>query len=649
MKPPRWQNLSPDQQSELETAVGGLDPTLVEQAYSAARVPSAWLTLTRQRVSRIWRALPAKAKWALPVAAAAVVAGAVILLAVPALSARIGGILAGLGGLAGITAIWRTVNDQVCEAHKRFTDIKATIGDTVERWQAPVQIALDVSEKNVATLERELQELTAAGQLAGFVADRAAAGNYRASLGLMTQVRQDFQAMSQLLTKDSAERASGQLEGLDDVDAGGDTVPRIDRIVLYIDDLDRCPPQRVVEMLEAVHLLLAVPLFVVIVAVDPRWLLRAIGLHYREILTSTSTADPNETPTPADPADDDYWASTPAQYLEKIFQLVFTLPPMSPSGYTALLDDLIGPRADLDVAEVASTLFDHRPATDSSDAAAPSLAQPDVSPAVDEDEDVHDDVDAPVTLSPAPIEDRVDPLALNSAELTLIRFLGPPLITTPRAVKRLANSYGLLASDSPAHPPRRRDRRHATGDGAAGGADRISQPRTATADPLTPALNRRPRPSMDDIHRRTAARRCTGTVQRTRSTTNRSGGRSMANTRTRPAKHQPTGMRRGDRSAGRDSALGEVDCPSWPVVVSRRQRRGAAGSHSPVDAHPGGSSQHCTALSTVAEGSPEPRCPPDSGQFNRHMTTSIAGSFNTVRSKIASWECIPLNIGTVKW
>ncbi len=42
-------------------------------------------------------------------------------------------------------------------------------------------------------------------------------------------------------------------------------LPRIDRIVLYIDDLDRCPEVKVVEVLQAVHLLLAYPLFVVVV------------------------------------------------------------------------------------------------------------------------------------------------------------------------------------------------------------------------------------------------------------------------------------------------------------------------------------------------------------------------------------------------
>ena len=54
----------------------------------------------------------------------------------------------------------------------------------------------------------------------------------------------------------------------------------IDRIVLYIDDLDRCSPRQVVDVLQAVHLLLALDLFVVVVGVDPRWLLHALRSEY---------------------------------------------------------------------------------------------------------------------------------------------------------------------------------------------------------------------------------------------------------------------------------------------------------------------------------------------------------------------------------
>src|SRR5262249_13808758 len=43
--------------------------------------------------------------------------------------------------------------------------------------------------------------------------------------------------------------------------------------------------------------------------------------------------------------------------------------------------------------------------------------------------------------------ERVDPLTLEPDELALLDLLGPPLlVATPRAVKKLANSYGLLTA-----------------------------------------------------------------------------------------------------------------------------------------------------------------------------------------------------------
>ncbi len=50
----------------------------------------------------------------------------------------------------------------------------------------------------------------------------------------------------------------------------------VDRIVVYIDDLDRCRPAIVVKVLEAVHLLLAFDFVVVVVGVDARWVGRSL-------------------------------------------------------------------------------------------------------------------------------------------------------------------------------------------------------------------------------------------------------------------------------------------------------------------------------------------------------------------------------------
>jgi hypothetical protein len=104
-------------------------------------------------------------------------------------------------------------------------------------------------------------------------------------------------------------------------------LPRVDRIVLYIDDLDRCPPDRVVEVLRAIQLLLAFPLFVVVVGVDARWVKRALNVRYKDQLR---------------PLRDGGWdGATPQDYIEKIFQIPFWLEPMSPTSTRRYLGGLL--------------------------------------------------------------------------------------------------------------------------------------------------------------------------------------------------------------------------------------------------------------------------------------------------------------------
>ena len=112
---------------------------------------------------------------------------------------------------------------------------------------SPTTPAEAVAAAEVNELRTRLKNLTAAGQLAGLVQERAGTGTYRERLGLMTQIRQDFERMATLLLSDGSDPA------VPVTDAVGDELPAIDRIVVYIDDLDRFPPHRVVEVLEAVR------------------------------------------------------------------------------------------------------------------------------------------------------------------------------------------------------------------------------------------------------------------------------------------------------------------------------------------------------------------------------------------------------------
>ncbi|MFG1663822.1 P-loop NTPase fold protein [Streptomyces sp. Y7] len=374
-------------------------------------------------------------------------------------------LIATIPGLASVWAGVVFVRRTVKAARHRTSGAWARAQQIGERQRLRLETATEVAATEVTALEQQLHNLTAAGQLAGLVAECAKNSDYRSQLGIMSQIRGDFERMAALLADAAREPMPGEPAphgGPKTADTGagsqdnhvagsgttvradevGDELPQIDRIVLYIDDLDRCPPRRVVEMLEAIHLLLAVELFVVVVAVDPRWLLRAIECHYRDLLhRHASPAEVGEQTGAVDPNSEELWHSTPAQYLEKIFQVVLTLPPLDCDGYRQMLRTLIGARPDHLAA--SGPAAPAPPETESSPpepAAAQRMEAAGQTPSELWQQGLYG-----AELPAARVVERIDPLTLEPDELELLDLLGPPLlVATPRGVKRLANSYGLL-------------------------------------------------------------------------------------------------------------------------------------------------------------------------------------------------------------
>ena len=190
---------------------------------------------------------------------------------------------------------------------------------TAQEQNLTVQLAAAAAAE--AQARSEERDLRADRRLRRFLEERSGSSDYQGQLGLISLLHKDFRRLDTLLRL-ARESADSDL-------------PRIDRIILYIDDLDRCPPARVVEVLQAIHLLLALPLFVVVVGVDPRWLFGSLQRHYHALLQPQA---------PGQTADDDmsHWASTPQDYLEKIFQIPFALMPMTSRGFAQLISDLAG-------------------------------------------------------------------------------------------------------------------------------------------------------------------------------------------------------------------------------------------------------------------------------------------------------------------
>jgi hypothetical protein len=155
--------------------------------------------------------------------------------------------------------------------------------------------------------------------LAEFIQSRADADDYRKHLGIVALVRRDFERLSDLFQFQRKAEQAGT-EHLDD--------NTVNRIILYIDDLDRCPPQTVVDVLQAVHLLLAFPIFVVVVAVDSRWVSRSLERCYEWLVPATQSLPFSRVMRTSSEWHEVGTGATAHDYLEKIFQIPFWLAPM---------------------------------------------------------------------------------------------------------------------------------------------------------------------------------------------------------------------------------------------------------------------------------------------------------------------------------
>lgn len=219
---------------------------------------------------------------------------------------------------------------------------------------------------------------------------------YEREIGLIGRLRRSFQRLDDLM----AAQADPDRETRDDL-------PVLDRIILYIDDLDRLREDQVVKVLEAVALLLQFRLFVVVVAVDARWLEGALRSFYAAQFAEGRAG--------------------PGDYLEKIFQVPFWLPRLSAGEAFQGLARSLMPEG------VANA-----------EAALPPPAE--TMPAPAGDDYALDPDEAPQPGDETPAETRaaaVERVTLTPAEVEVLTALMPLAATGPRGAKRFVNLYRL--------------------------------------------------------------------------------------------------------------------------------------------------------------------------------------------------------------
>jgi len=108
------------------------------------------------------------------------------------------------------------------------------------------------------------------------------------------QVRflEQFQAQFARLVKDRIESKNG-------------------RLVVFVDDLDRCLPEKAIEVLEAIKLFVDAPGCVFVLGLDQEVIARGVEIRYKDFLQKDGTNQ-----------------ISGARYLEKIIQLPFQIPPV---------------------------------------------------------------------------------------------------------------------------------------------------------------------------------------------------------------------------------------------------------------------------------------------------------------------------------
>lgn len=99
------------------------------------------------------------------------------------------------------------------------------------------------------------------------------------------------------------------------------------RLVVFVDDLDRCLPEKAIEVLEAIKLFVDAPGCVFILGLDQEVIARGVEIRYRDF----NKTDEGQTTNPIDGA----------RYLEKIIQLPFQIPPIEASDMGDFVKGLI--------------------------------------------------------------------------------------------------------------------------------------------------------------------------------------------------------------------------------------------------------------------------------------------------------------------
>jgi hypothetical protein len=315
----------------------------------------------------------------------------------------------GYARLVNLEESWKSVKEKKM---KELTDKELNLESDImklEKHESELICKMNALEKEKKQLNTQINEIKSGKKLVQFLDKVNENDKYRSQLGIISTVRNDFEQLTELIMRK---------DFIAEQDPPEEDIFKIDRIVLYIDDLDRCDNKKVIEVLEAVHLILAFNLFVVVVGVDPRWISSALSAEYhnlenpfvesQKIRNNASTFD----------------------YLEKIFQIPFTLKEIGDNSSEQLVEYLLREQIEVEN-EMVQDLH--------------------VETEIEEKKffpEAHDDsinyYEVIDYQNENKKETEVKELKISVDELNFMKRLSPVIGITPRTIKKYVNIYRII-------------------------------------------------------------------------------------------------------------------------------------------------------------------------------------------------------------
>jgi len=315
----------------------------------------------------------------------------------------------GPGSIAAITSIVSKIQDANNTIEEVFDEAKCDAkqdgqillesesGQKYTELQKGLQKKITNVESEISTLNERLW-LVKGQPLEKVVSDRLENSGYEKNLGVTHKAKMDIDRISESMLRHKFPR--------------GDP-----RIVLFVDDLDRCRPDKVVETLEALQLLVKTKLFVVVAAIDARYVTLCLEQSYKGVLQAKGGDHP-----------------TGLEYLEKIIQISYRVPTNTEKEYISKYIEHQCPKS----SEINRDLSN----TGSSD----TLEENDIERSIEKSGEKMNAGNEETTdvKFVEKAQERYEEQQLTSKEIETLAQISSELHVNPRAIKRVLNSYKVI-------------------------------------------------------------------------------------------------------------------------------------------------------------------------------------------------------------